>query len=197
MKKIFFITLVISLLASLDVFADDEKTNTSSWGENSSVFNSGFENQEPVSDNKLKKAIDVIKQNQLSRKQKQLQKNINPLSPSIDNDHLEKFTNSQDPDNQLSQTLTVMIPVSAYNDEGKTISPGYYKLSCKKITKNEYNLELSQGTTVVLSTKAMHTEQDLEQDSIQFCNAEIIDDNRIRLMYGSLDLNLVGYLYFK
>ena len=90
-----------------------------------------------------------------------------------------------------------MIPVSAYNDEGKTISPGYYKLSCKKVTTNEYNLELSQGTTKIMSVKAMHTEQDLEQDSIQFCNAEIIDGNRVRLMYGSLDLNLVGYLYFK
>lgn len=197
MKKILFFVIFISFLLSPFAFAEEEETAKSLWGENSSVFNSGFENQEPVSDNKLKKAIDVIKQHQLSRKQKQLQKNVNPLSPSIDNEHLKNFTNSQDPDDPLSQTLTIMIPVTAYNDSGKTIPPGYYKLSCKKIAKNEYNLELSQGTTVVLSTKALHTEQDLEQDSIQFCDAKIIDGNRIRLMYGSIDLNLVGYLYFK
>ena len=41
------------------------------------------------------------------------------------------------------------------------------------------------------------TKQDLEQDSIDFSNAEIIDGNRLRLVYGSIDLNLVGYLYFK
>lgn len=197
MKKFCLIILFLSLMFPSFSLAKDENTNTSPWGENSSVFNSGFEDQEAVSDNKLKKAIEVIKQNQLSRKQKQLQKNVNPLSPSVDTKHLEEFVNSQDPDNQLSQTLTVMIPVSAYNDEGKTISPGYYKLSCKKVTTNEYNLELSQGTTKIMSVKAMHTEQDLEQDSLQFCNAEIIDGNRVRLMYGSLDLNLVGYLYFK
>ena len=110
--------------------------------------------------------------------------------------HLQDFTQNQDPDNELSQTLTVMIPVRAYSEDGIYIAPGYYKLSCQKVAENEYELELSQGTKKVLRVKAQQTEQDLEQETIQFCNAEIIDGERIRLMYGSIDLNLVGYLYF-
>lgn len=197
MKKNLLLILIQLMIFQNICLAEEEITPSSLWGENSSVLNSGFENQKPVSNSKLQKAIDAIKQNQLSRKQRQMQQEVNPLSPSIDTQHLENFVNSQDPDNQLSQTLTVLIPVEAYDENGKKIAPGYYKLACRKIFKDTYVLELSQGTQKILEVKAMQTEQDLEQDTIQFCNAEIIDNHRVRLMYGSLDLNLVGYLYFK
>ena len=106
------------------------------------------------------------------------------------------MSDAKNPDDQLSQTLTVTIPMEAYDITGKKIAPGYYKLSCRKLSENIYVLDLSQGPRKVLTVEAKQTQQDLEQDTIQFCNAEIIDGNRIRLMYGSIDLNLVGYLYF-
>ena len=196
-KKLLLI-IVFLLISPLLTFADDEdqKSTKSEWGENTDVFNSGFENQEAVSDTKLKKVIEQLKERNLSKKQRKTRKEVQPLSPSIDIEHLEEFTNSQNPDDELSQTLTVTIPVRACNEDGIYINPGYYKLSCHKVAQNEYILELSQGTKRVLRVKAQQTTQDLEQETIQFCNAEIIDENRIRLMYGSIDLNLVGYLYF-
>ncbi len=175
----------------------NESDSSSSWGENSDVFNKGFEDQKPVSDSKLKKTIDQIKERQMSRKQRKIKNEVQPLSPSSDFEHLKEFTESQSPDNELTQTHTVMIPMIAYNDEGKYIQPGYYKLSCRKIGQNNYVLDLSQGNKCVLSVVAVQTKQDLEQETITFCNAEIIDNGRIRLMYGSIDLNLVGYIYFK
>lgn len=189
-----FLVLIVLFFNILSVRAEDEKS--SAWGDNSSVFDTGFENQEAVSNTKLKKTIDAIKQNALSRKQRKIQNDVKPLSPMSDFEHLNQFANSQDPDNELSQTLTVMIPVSAYSSDGKAISPGYYKLSCRKIDNNDYVLDLSQGNTIFLTVKAEHTTQDLEQETISFCNSEIISNNRIRLMYGSIDLNLVAYLYF-
>lgn len=199
MKNKFIILLIFAIFLISSVrAADDSKSSSSSpWGENSSVFNSGFENQEAVSDTKLKKVMDQLKERSLSRKQRKIQSQVKPLSPSSDEEHFRNFTESQDPENALSQTLTVMIPVRAYSEEGKYITPGYYKLSCHKVSQNEYELELSQGTQKILSVRAHQTEQDLEQDTISFCNAEIIDSERIRLMYGSIDLNLVGYLYIK
>lgn len=197
-KRVVIVVLCI-ILSQFSAFADDEKKSSSNtnWGDNSSVFNSGFENQEAVSDTKLKKTLDKLKENNLSRKQRKIQKEVNPLSPSIDMEHLKDFTQSQTPDDDLSQTHTVMIPVRAYNEDGIYISPGYYKLSCNKVATDEYILELSQGTKKILNVKAQQTTQDLEQETITFCNAEIIDHERIRLVYGSIELNLVGYLYFK
>ncbi len=179
------------------VFSEEKGNETKkNWSENQDVFNKGFEDQEAVTDTKFKKMIEQLKERSLTRKQRKIRNEVKPLSPSIDEDHLKTFTESQNPDDQLSQTLTVTIPMEAYDITGKKIAPGYYKLSCRKLSENIYVLDLSQGPRKVLTVEAKQTQQDLEQDTIQFCNAEIIDGNRIRLMYGSIDLNLVGYLYF-
>lgn len=196
-KNIFTFIIFAFFINSCSItFASDTEAN-SAWGENSSVFNSGFTGQEPVTDNKLNKTIKMLKERSLSNKQKKIQREVKPLSPNYDMEHLKNFTNEQTSDEGLGLTGTIMIPIRAYNDDGKYISPGYYKLTCRKITKDEYVMDLSQGNQLVLSVKAIQTKQDLEQDTISFCNSKIIDNNRIRLMYGSIELNLVGYLYFK
>lgn len=196
MKKLLIIFLCLYIFTGTFAYSS-ESSSSSVWGDNSSVFNSGFTGQEPVTDNKLQQTIKMMKDRSLSKKQKKLQNEVNPLSPSIDMEHLKNFSESDSEENNLSHTHTVMIPMNAYTEEGVNLSPGYYKLSCRKLAKDEYVLDLTQGTTRVLSVKAKQTVQDLEQESISFCNAEIIDNNRIRLVYGSIDLNLVGYLYFK
>lgn len=196
-KYLRFIILIFLLFNISFVSIAEEDVSSSLWGENSDVFNQGFEDQKPVSDSKLKKTIQQIKERQMTRKQRKIKEEVQPLSPSSDFEHLKNFTQSQSPDDELSQTLTVMIPMQAYSEDGKYIQPGYYKLSCRKIGENNYVLDLSQGNKFVLSVSAVQTKQDLEQETITFCNAEIIDNGRIRLMYGSIDLNLVGYIYFK
>ena len=194
-KKLIFSLILISLNGI--VFADENNSSKNEWGENSSVFNTGFENQKPVSDKKMHDVIDKLKERNLSRKQRRIRKEVQPLSPSSDYEHLKEFSESQSPDDALSQTHTVMIPMRAYSEDGVYINPGYYKLSCRRIGEDIYVLDLSQGTKVVLTVNAKQTQQDLNQDTITFCNAEIIDNCRIRLMFGSIDLNLVGYIYFK
>ncbi len=187
---IFFFTLFI-------YFTNISAADDSLQNENSSVFNQGFSNQKQITDSEFKKTVKQMKERSLTKKQKKIRAQVQPISPAIDEEHLKHFTQSQDPDNELSQTLTVMIPVKAFNEEGKCIQPGYYKLSCRRISKNNYVLDLSQGTKRILTVQAKQTQQDLEQETIQFCNAEIISGGRIRLMYGSIDLNLAGYLYYE
>ena len=61
MRNKIFITIICIVFLSSFAFGEEETmktTNNSTWGENTSVFNSGFENQEAVSDTKLKKVID-------------------------------------------------------------------------------------------------------------------------------------------
>ncbi len=194
--KYVLICLLTAIISMNAAYCADDKSSSKVWGADTGVFNQGFENQEPVSDSKLKKTIETLKERNKTKKQKKLQSQIAPVSTSADSEHLEEFVKSQDTDSEQCQSLTVMIPVSAYSEDGIKISPGYYKLSCHKVAENEYVLELSQGTNRILTVKAMQTQQDFEQDTISFCNAEIIDGERIRLIYGTIDLNLVGYLYF-
>lgn len=194
-KKVLFILVFIFIFSNF-AFAEEEKNSTSEWGENSSVFNTGFENQKAVSDKKMHQVIEQLKERALSRKQRKIKNEVKPLSPMSDSEHLKEFAKSQSVDDALTQTHTVMIPMQAYSEDGIYIQPGYYKLSCRKIGENTYVLDLSQGTKVVMTVNAEQTQQDLEQETITFCDAEIIDNGRIRLMFGSIDLNLVGYIYY-
>lgn len=199
MKKLIKIFLICLFLSSFSVsYSEEETKGTSVFGDSTSVFNSGFTGQEAVTDAKLKKTIEQIKQRRLTKKQRKLQQKIKPVSTHSDNEHLKKFAQTQFSDEgENSHSQTVMIPSRVYNEEGSSIAPGYYKLSCRKLSKDEYVLDLTQGSQTLLSVKAYQTTQDLEQTSIDFSNAEIVDENRLRLVYGSIDLNLVGYLYFK
>lgn len=195
MNFVLFLILIFSV--SLPVYSQEESSSASSWGENSSVFNSGFEGQNPVTDNSFKKTIEMLKERSLTNKQRKLKQEVVPFSPSADEEYLKKFVNEQVGDDESSASHTVMIPLKAYSDDGNYIQPGYYKLSCRKIAKDLYVLDLSQGTNKIVSVSAKQTKQDLEQETLSFGNAEVIDNNRIRLIYGTVDLNLVGYLYFK
>ncbi|MBQ9245345.1 hypothetical protein IJ182_03660 [bacterium] len=190
MKKLILFAILIYLF--IPSFAVDNN-----WGEDSGVFTQGFEDQKAVSDSKLKHAIDYLKERNLSQKQRKMRREVQPLSPAYDSEYLKNFTDEKTAEDEFNNSLTVMIPMQAYSEDGTVIAPGFYKLSCRKISENKYVMDLSQGTQLVLTVEATPTNQDLGQESISFCNAEIIDNGRIRLMYGNLDLNLVSYIYFK
>ena len=70
------------------------------------------------------------------------------------------------------------------------------KLIVFKFQRESGNNELKQGSKLILSVPAFQTEEDLEQNTIQFCNAVILPGGTIRLVYGNIDLNLAGYLYY-
>ena len=186
------VLLFISIVFSLNTFANDD-TNLM---DNSAVFNNGFTGQKQISDTKFKKTVEKIKERSLSKKQKKIREQVKPNEPAMDEEHLKNFAQSQEENGKFSQALTVMIPVKAYDESGKSIYPGYYKLSCRKIADNSYVLDLSQGAERILSVNAIQTTQDLEQETIQFCSAQVISNDRIRLIYGDIDLNLVAYLYY-
>ncbi len=190
MKKNLILFLIFIYFSSILIAAE------SPWGEGSDVFNKGFEDQKAVSDKKMSDTIKMLKERALSAKQRKIRKEVKPNEPVYDYNHLKNFSDTESQLDELNNSLTVMIPMQAYSENGSKISPGFYKLSCRQISTNKYVLDLSQGTNIVLTVEAEQTQQDLEQDSITFCNAEVLDKGRIRLMYGTIDLNLVGYIYF-
>jgi len=173
------------------------ETSSDAFIEGQKVMQEGFSGQKAVTDGKFKKTIDMLKERQLSAKQKRERNRVVPLSPAASEEHLKEFSNIAD-GNDISHTLTVMIPVQAYTDYGQLIQPGYYKLSCKKTSENKYVLQLTQDSNTVYTVMAENTPEDLNQETINFCNAELSKDEKsIKLVYGNLGLNLVGYIYIK
>ncbi|MBQ4124282.1 hypothetical protein IJD44_11270 [bacterium] len=197
MRYWFFILVIVVnfVFCTLSCAAEDDKN--ASWGANSSVFNEGFSDQKPVTDASFQKTVKMLKERSLSKKQKKLRNEVQPFSPMSDETYLKNFVDEQTAEDGTAKEHTVMIPMKAYSSTGEVIFPGYYRLSCRKIAKDMYMLDLSQGTNKVLSVTAQQTKQDLGADTLSFGDAKVIDDSRIRLIYGTIELNLVGYLYFK
>lgn len=194
MNRLFkaFFLISASVIAVCAAAAED----ADAFKSGSSVFNSGFSGQKQVTDAEFQKTVQQLKDRSLTKKQKRIKEQIQPNAPAYDKEHLKMFSDSKEQESSLSLAHTVMIPVKAYTRDGSYVQPGYYKLSCREIEENSYVLELAQGSEIVLAVPAFQTEEDLEQNSIQFCSAEILPDGKIRLVYGNIDLNLAGYLYY-
>lgn len=195
--RIVFIILMFSFVV-FPVYSEDKSLDKpTSFSDNSAVFNKGFDGQKPVTDSLFKRTIKQMQERSLTRKQQKIRKEVKPLSPVADEKHLKDFAEEQNLDSSATNSHMVMIPVRAYDADGQYIQPGYYKLTCRQLYKNNYVIDLSQGTTLVMSIPAYQTQQDLEQETLSFGKADIIDNNRVRIIYGNIDLNLVGYLYIK
>jgi|GEM_PF-6943450 len=191
LSKAFFL-ISAAVITACAACAED----TDAFKTGSSVFSSGFGGQKQVTDAEFQKTVQQLKDRSMTKKQKRIKEQVQPNSPAYDNEHLKMFSDSKEQGSSLSLTHTVMIPVKAYTRDGNFVQPGYYKLSCREIEKNSYVLDLAQGSQLILTVPAFQTEEDLEQNSIQFCSAEILPDGKIRLVYGNIDLNLAGYLYY-
>ncbi|MBR6163132.1 hypothetical protein IKQ26_04480 [bacterium] len=195
MRKIIVVFFALFLTTSLSYGDDVNYSDAFQVGQMNSE--KAFSGQKAITDSKFKKTIEMLKERQLSAKQKKERNRVVPLSPAASEEHLREFSHISDGDD-ISHTLTVMIPVSAYTDYGQLITPGFYKLSCKKLSNNQYVLQLTQDTDTVFTVKAKSTPEDLNQETINFCNAELSEENKtIKLIYGNLGLNLVGYIYIK
>ncbi len=193
MSRFVFIFLFLIFLLPT-AFGDD---SSDAFGNGQKVMQEGFSGQKAVTDGKFHKTIEMLKERQLSAKQKRERNRVVPLSPAASEEHFKEFSHISD-GKDISHTLTVMIPVAAYTEFGQLIQPGYYKLSCKRMSDNKYVLQLTQDSDTVYTILAENTPEDLNQETINFCNAELSEDEKsIRLIYGNLGLNLIGYVYIK
>lgn len=189
----YIILLIFLIFLVPTAFGDD----SDAFMAGQKVMQEGFSGQKAVTDGKFHKTIEMLKERQLSAKQKRERNRVVPLSPAASEEHFKEFSHISD-GNDISHTLTVMIPVAAYTEFGQLIQPGYYKLSCKRMSDNRYVLQLTQDSDTVYTVLAENTPEDLNQETINFCNAELSKDEKsIRLIYGNLGLNLIGYIYIK
>ena len=67
--KHFIIILLLIFMTESFAIAEMSKSQEV-WGENTSVLNSGFEGQKPVTDNKFKQTVKMMKERALTKKQK-------------------------------------------------------------------------------------------------------------------------------
>ncbi len=194
MKKNIAIFLLFFGLLSLN-YASADELDPGGWDSIDATAEKGFEGQKPITDAQFNKTIKQIQERKGGKKKKKNE--ITPLSPvpyknnPYDNNEMQSLYNN------LTTTPTVMFSSFVIAPDGTVLSPGYYKLTNKQINRDEYIFELSQGSQIFAKVPARQTVEDFNEDKINFFKVSNVDDKYMRIIYGTMDLNLEGRLYIK
>lgn len=185
MKKIFYSLLFLTLLAFSPMRANaDVDFGEQTW-EDMAKFNMEWDkDQTPVTDEEFEK---VMQRFEKKKKVKKYEFEANEARDSLNDMSILKEIAEHSP--------TILFPVQLHSFEGDIIPAGYYKLSYQQ-KDNKHFIVVSQGRKVYATLEMENSNENFARDSIQFAELKQFDEEKMRLIYGNLDLNLVKDLYF-
>ena len=195
MKKSLFI-LVLSLVFCLPVSAGDVDLPSSgdlwdNWNNSQDFYG---QDKPAVSDEDFDKAIDSLKnRNRFGFKKKN--KNIPKGEERHNYDETEIYEENEEAN--VVNTLPVLcIPVELSIGEG-VLPVGHYQIQGEKDENGNTILKLYQAQYVMAQLPATETNEDFEEDTITFAKWVPEGENKIKIIYGSLDFNAYAYVDIK
>lgn len=193
MKKLLSIIVALLLLNTLCIGGStvvSEKFLSPAYGEEDDLwgsFNTDLSSpkeQRFVSDEEFEEAIKK-KNKKLDKWKKILLNNGSPRGEQFSqSDETEAINNNQGADASLP---VLALPVEIKIGEGY-VPVGHYQVEGKN-ENGRIVLSLYQAHNLVAKIPATETNEDYEQEEILFANWMSEDDNRIKIIYGSLDFN--------
>lgn len=147
-----------------------------------------FQYDRPVDNNAYEKIINEYKKNKEKKENKIKKKNkYIDLPENQGNSEMSIFMET------LKEPLTVCFSQNAYVYEtGEKIPIGYYKLEAQKVDEdnNLYYMNLFQGHKLIAKVPSYVTDNDFGMETINFAKVIPYDDKYLKIIYGSLKVNL-------
>lgn len=193
MKKFVFLLLLLFFAVSHPVSADDD------WDDFSGL-DKAWDGQKSITNKEFEQAIDTLEEKKNKKEAKQRKKlikkiggggtSLHPdLNPDADIKNLTPVKNETEEDTILN------IPVSLLIDN-QPLEKGYYKVVAQKDKNNEICLMFYQSQYFKGKIKARETNDDYDEDSINFVKLLPYDENYVKIIYGSLDFNAYAYVQY-
>lgn len=184
MKKIIGILILISLITLL---SNNICLALSEYDDFNQADNA-FQYDRPVDNNAYERIINEYKKNKEKKenKLKKKEKYID-LPENQGNSEMSIFMET------LKEPLTVCFSQNAYVDEtGDKIPMGYYKLEAQTVDedKNLYYINLFQGHKLIAKIPSYVTDNDFGMETINFAKVIPDDSQHLKIIYGSLKVNL-------
>lgn len=176
------------LLSILMIFSSaviaDEFDSGKSWSSFSDMENA-WDGQKIIKNSEYEAVVNELEKRKNAKKIKAEKKAGQMLmknTESSETDFLSKF------DEQYPLlNLTVPLEIS-----GTVVPVGHYKVVGSKNNGKVY-LNLCQSYNVVAKIPAVETEDDFNQEEINFVKIEDVGNNIIKFMYGSMKFNAYAY----
>ena len=185
MKKFLLSILIISFcMVFIPSFADDN-INTDLWSDYSAeqIINNGKE-AEYITDEDFEKAFDEIDA-KVNKWKRWAEKRKMPKGENFSKSNESEVLNEEHGEDA---SLPVMsLPVELKIGEG-IVPIGHYQVKGEMIDGQPV-LSLYQAHYLMAKVPAIETKDDFDKEEILFADWENVNDNQIKIIYGSLDFN--------
>lgn len=187
MKKFLMILCGLSLLI-LPVFADDDTSSGSIedvYKYTQGVEN-GFTGQKMITDEQFQKALSEVKAKQKKGKKKNTLKG-NSVNEESSGDYIY----------ETHDNVTILsLPVELQNNDGADIPIGLYKIVGEKNDDGVF-IDFYQSAECIAKVPALETNSDFGEKDINFVKVIPYDNNRVKVIYGSMDFNAYTFVRIK
>lgn len=189
MKKIFVISLfLIAIFAFLPAFADDNSDGGISDSlKDTPTFENAFLGQKKITDQDYQKALNEVKAKQNKGKKKGQQFKGNSFNEESNGDYIKDVKDN---------VIVLSLPIELINNDGNDIPIGIYKITAEKVNDKVY-LNFYQAYDLIAKVPAKETNNDFKQPDINFVKLIPYDNNRVEIIYGSMDFNAYTFIRIK
>lgn len=189
MKKILIALMILVLIHSLPVRADDGSDGYGGIGDSMKDtygVENAFTGQKPITDEEFQKTLDKLKAKQ-NKKGKNKQFKGKSFNEDSSGTHI---------DETAAKTTILSVPLMLINGDGAEIPVGHYKIVGVK-EKNDVYLDFYQSSMRVARVPAIETNNDFKENNINFVKLMPYNSQRVEIIYGSIDFNAYTFIRIK
>lgn len=191
MKRYFFVTFSIFCFLAGSCFADewDSLLNVDrAWDAQKSITNKEFE-----------EALDYKEQAKKQNEEKIKKKKVKKISGGGTSLHNELEPSGEILENPILKKnedgILLNVPVNLIIDD-IPLEKGYYKIMAQKDKNNDIYLLFYQSQFFKGKVRASETDNDFEEETIDFAKLIPYNDSFVKIIYGSLDFNAYAYVRY-
>lgn len=186
-KKIFISLICLFFLSA--AFADDND-----WSKYDNIDNA-WDGQKIITNKQFEETMNALEERKNKKINKQKDKAIKKFKGNSLHDNMDvrkEKIESQTPLEEMDECQLINISVDFINN-GKPVEKGFYRIIGEKKNDGVY-LELFQAHKLITKIKARETDDDFNQEYIQFAKLIPHNNNQMKLIFGSLAFNAYAYI---
>ena len=164
------------------------------WSKYDNIDNA-WDGQKVITNKQFEETMNALEAKKNKKMNRQKEKAIRKVKGSSLHDNMDAHKDnieSQTPLEEAEECQVINIPVN-FVSNGKIIDCGFYKVVGEKKDDGVY-LELYQAHNLIAKIKARETQDDFDQEFIQFVKLIPDTDTRMKLIFGSVAFNAYTYI---
>jgi len=156
----------------------------------SNTVENAFANQKQITDEEFQKTLNEVKTKQNKKKK------INKADKPFKGKEFNEENNGGYINETAEKNILLILPLALINGDGKELPVGHYKVIGEKENGNVY-LNFYQAHSLVAKVPAIETNSDFDQTAINFVQLVPYNDERVKVIYGSMDVNAYTFIRIK